>query len=114
MNQTTLSPEAQSTESRRDALLHDAAGITPLDRAIVMMIRAHVGKPCPTRKEIMSWTYIPRRQVWLVLGEVAERGVIEIEVCDRLPALRRRLRVAGEEWTLWTARRPGTETEKAA
>jgi len=79
---------------------------SPLDRAIVMMIRAHVGKPCPTRREIMSWTCIPRRQVWLVLGEVAARGVIEIEVCDRPPAFRRRMRVAGENWTEWTARRP--------
>lgn len=93
-------------DARRTSLLHDAAGITPLDNAILMMIRAHVGKPCPTRREVMEWTCIPRRQVWVVLGEVQARGLIEIEMCARLPAVRRRMRVAGEDWTAWTARRP--------
>lgn len=77
-----------------------------IDRDVVAMIRAHVGKPCPTRNKIMALVQVPRRDVWVILGEVAERGVIEIEVCDTPPARRRRMRVVGEEWTLWTARRP--------
>lgn len=85
-----------------------------LDHAIVLMIRAHVGKPCPTRREIMEWTGIPRRQVWEVLGEIAARGLIEIEVveahaCGKDPK-RRRMRVAGGKWTAWTARRPAMVT----
>lgn len=77
-----------------------------LDNAIVLMIRAHVGKPCPTRRDVMEWTGIPRRQVWEVLGEVQARGLIEIEECGKADPKRRRLRVARGKWTDWTARRP--------
>lgn len=106
-----LIPNVTAREYREDRARVEP--VSPLDNAILMMIRAHVGKPCPTRREIMGWTCIPRRQVWEVLGEVAARGLIEIEVrgkdgaCWKDPK-RRRLRVAGEEWTAWTARRPAT------
>ena len=87
-----------------------------LDNAIVLMIRAHVGKPCPTRREIMEWTGIPRRQVWAVLGEAQKRGIIKIEVKPAKRMLwgtdpkQRRMRVVGDrKWTDWTARRPVTE-----
>jgi len=81
-----------------------------LDRAIITMIKAHVGKPCPTRREVMGWTGIPRRFVWEALAEMQARGLIEVEVqetheCGKDPK-RRRMRVAGGKWTLWTARRP--------
>lgn len=99
-----LIPNVTAREYREDRAR--VTPTSPLDNAILMMIRAHVGKPCPTRREIMSWTCIPRRQVWVVLGEVAARGLIEIEECAQPPAVRRRLRVAGEDWTKWTARRP--------
>jgi hypothetical protein len=90
-----------------------------LDNAIVLMIRAHVGKPCPTRREIMEWTGIPRRQVWEVLGDLQARGLIEVEVYEQAPPpvgpgvgdpKRRRMRVVGDKaGTCWTARRPVTE-----
>lgn len=99
-----LYPNVSAAEYREDRARVDP--VSPLDKAILMMIRAHVGKPCPTRREVMEWTCIPRRQVWVVLGEVHARGLIEIEVCGRADPKRRRLRVVGEEWTLWTARRP--------
>jgi hypothetical protein len=77
-----------------------------LDNAIVQMIRAHRGKPCPTRRDIMEWTGIPRRMVWVVLGEMQARGLIDVQVCASLPALRRRMRVVGDKrGTDWTARR---------
>jgi len=80
--------------------------LTPLDAAVLAMIRAHVGRPCPTRREIMSWTTIPRRQVWAALAEMQLRGLIEVEVCGRADPKRRRMRVKGGRWTCWTARRP--------
>jgi hypothetical protein len=107
-----LIPNVTASEYREDRAR--VTPTSPLDNAILMMIRAHVGKPCPTRREVMSWTCIPRRQVWVVLGEVQARGLIEIEECTIPPArqrhhgrpVRRRMRVAGEDWTSWTARRP--------
>jgi hypothetical protein len=84
-----------------------------LDNAILMMIRAHVGKPCPTRRTVMEWTGIPRRQVWEVLGDLQARGLIEVEATCHEPAIRRRMRVKEGrwwgKWTDWTARRPVTE-----
>jgi hypothetical protein len=85
-----------------------------LDNAIVLMIRAHIGKPCPTRRTIMEWTGIPRRHIWRVLREVRARGVIEIDVYDQEPPppgcnepKRRRMKVVGDDaGTDWTARRP--------
>lgn len=96
------------------ALLEHAELQARLDNAILMMIRAHVGKPCPTRREIMGWTAIPRRSVWRVLRDMQARSLIEVEVREQAAppegALgepkRRRMRVTGEGWTDWTARRP--------
>jgi hypothetical protein len=85
-----------------------------LDSVVVMMIRAHVGKPCPTRRTIMEWTGVPRRNIWRVLRDMRARGVIELEVYDQEPPppgcnepKRRRMRVVGDKHgTDWTARRP--------
>jgi hypothetical protein len=82
---------------------------TTLDTVLMQMIRAHEGRPCPTRQEIREWTGMPRRRIWAYLEGMQARGLIELEVCASLPALRRRLRVVGEAWTDWTARRPVTE-----
>jgi uncharacterized membrane protein len=101
---SALYPNVTAREYREDRAR--VTPTSPLDNAILMMIRAHVGKPCPTRREIREWTCIPRRQVWEILGEVQARGLIEIEMCASPPAVRRRMRVAGEDWTQWTARRP--------
>jgi hypothetical protein len=82
-----------------------------LDHAIVLMIRAHVGKPCPTRREVMEWTGIPRRQVWTVLATLQARGLIEVEICGVADPKRRRMRVVGDKrGTDWTARRPAMVT----
>lgn len=85
-----------------------------LDSVICNLIRMHVGKPCPTRREIMWVSMLPRRQVWVYLGEMQERGLIEIEVQEAHPCgkdpKRRRMRVARGKWTDWTARRPAMVT----
>jgi DNA-binding transcriptional MocR family regulator len=75
----------------------------------VKMIAAHVGRPCPTRREVMEWTGVQRRHVWAFLRSLEERGTIEMEVRDPDPTRpemprRRRLRVTGGMWTDWTAR----------
>jgi hypothetical protein len=80
------------------------------DRAtasVLAMIAAHVDRPCPTRREVMEWTGVQRRQVWRFLGRLQARGLIQVEVMDsgRAGAPRlRRMRVAGGQWTGWTAR----------
>jgi hypothetical protein len=80
------------------------------DRAaagVLTMIAAHIGKPCPTRREVMEWTGVQRRQVWRFLGRLQARGLIQVEVMDSgtpgAPRLRR-MRVTGGQWTGWTAR----------
>jgi hypothetical protein len=84
------------------------------DRATIgalQMIAAHVGKPCPTRRDIMEWTGVARRNVWAFLAKLQERGLIEIEVegpdllnpAGKAPRLRRMRAVTGR-WTEWTAR----------
>jgi hypothetical protein len=81
-----------------------------LDAVLLTMIEAHVGKPCPTRREVREWTGMPRRKVWPYLEGMRDRGLIDLEVIESKPAgkdpKRRRMRKAGGEWTLWTAR-PG-------
>lgn len=77
-----------------------------LDNVMLNIIRAHVGKPCPTRRTVMEWTGIPRRKVWAVFDDMARRGLIEVEATCHEPAVRRRMRVKGGRWTDWTARRP--------
>ena len=72
---------------------------------VLKMIDAHRDKPCPTRREIIQWTGLCRREVWPFLRTMQERGLIEIQeiICAR--AGMRRLRVFGGPWTGWTARR---------
>lgn len=84
----------------------------------MQMIEAHVGKPCPTRRDVMEWTGMPRRRVWPYLEGMQTRGLIEIEVrqareCGKDPK-RRRMRVAGGAWTEWTARLPEHPTRNDA
>lgn len=80
------------------------------DRATVgamKMITVHVGRPCPTKREVMEWTGVQRRHVWKFLAKLQERGLIDVEVQDPgtpgAPRLRR-MRVVGGPWTGWTAR----------
>lgn len=87
-----------------------------LDSVICNLIRMHIGKPCPTRREIMYVSMLPRRKVWKYLADMQARGLIEVEVCDDREGppghnpVRRRMRVAGDRrGTDWTARRPVTE-----
>lgn len=72
--------------------------------AALALINAHVGKACPTRKEIAEQTGVPRRRVWLFVSRLQERGLVEVETHGAPPAVQRRLRVAGGPWTGWTAR----------
>lgn len=79
-----------------------------LDEVIMQIITLHVGKPCPTTKEIREWTGMPMKRIWPYIAGMHARGRIEMEVqeskpCGRDPK-RRRLRIAGGEWTLWTDR----------
>ena len=79
-----------------------------LDSVIVDLIRRHEGLPCPTRRTFQEWTGMPRRRVWPCLADMQRRGLIEVEVRETRSQgpdpKRRRLRVAGGEWTGWTAR----------
>jgi hypothetical protein len=81
-----------------------------LDNVILQMLACHVGKPCPTTREIREWTGMAWRRIWPYLHRMQERGLIEIEVIesrsDGSDPKRRRMRAVGGEWTLWTAR-PG-------
>jgi hypothetical protein len=74
---------------------------------VVKMIEAHRGKPCPTRRDIVAWTGLPRRDVWPFLKSLTEREPPLIEIEERLHqrAGLRRLRRAGGEWTGWTERK---------
>lgn len=91
--------------TRRASLLADAAGLSPVEMVVLTMIRAHAGRPCPTKREIMEWTLIPRRRIWADLAAMQARGLIEIET--QHDPRRRRMRVAGETWTDWTWRGDG-------
>ena len=63
---------------------------------ILRLIASHRGKPCPTRREIVAWTGLPRREVWPFLKSLAEREPPLIELEERLHARAglRRLRLA--------------------
>jgi hypothetical protein len=84
-------------------------------QVILQMIDAHRGKPCPTRREIVAWTGLPRREVWPFLKRLTEREPPLIELEERLHARAgaRRLRLAGGEWTDWTVRRTLTREDQA-
>lgn len=84
-----------------------------LDAVILGVIERAAGKPCPTTREIVDHTGMPRRKVWPYIAGMVERGLIEMEViesrhlteCPQRPRPeRRRLRVAGGKWTFWTRR----------
>jgi len=75
-----------------------------LDAVLVAMIEQHVGRACPTQRDVIDWTgIIPRRRVWTYLRDMQARGLIEIEA-DAIDKRRHRMRVAGGPWTKWTAR----------
>jgi hypothetical protein len=86
--------------------LRSDLSVTRLDQVLIQMIEAHAGCPCPTRKEVMEWTGLPRRRIWNYLSGMRDRGLIEIEEYGRADPKRRRIRPHGGAWTGWTARRP--------
>ena len=71
---------------------------------LLLLIARHQDGPCPTDREIVEWTGVPRRRLAEWLADLTARGVIEIEYRDRNPPRRRRLRSAGGVWTGWTMR----------
>ena len=85
---------------RRPMRLDDEARVI----AALALINAHVGKPCPTRREISEGTLVPRRHLWSFLNRLRARGLIEIEEEGARPPVRLRMRVAGGPWTEWTHR----------
>jgi hypothetical protein len=82
---------------------------------VLTMIEAHRGKPCPTRREIVAWTGLPRREVWPFLRSLAECQSPLIEIEERLHrrAGLRRLRRIGGEWTGWTERKTPSRDDHA-
>ena len=84
--------------------------LRPLDEdkmtvRILLLITQRIGKPCPTRNELMDVTGLPKRKVWLFMDALHKQGVIEIEEKAIRPGNWRRLRIAGGKWTDWTSRR---------
>jgi hypothetical protein len=71
---------------------------------LLLLITQQIGKPCPTRNQIVAQTGLPKRQVWRFVDELHRRGVIEIEERAIRPGNWRRLRIAGGKWTDWTSR----------
>jgi DNA-binding transcriptional regulator LsrR (DeoR family) len=85
-----------------------------LDRVLLVMVAAHAGGvPCPTQREISTWTGISRRRAWRYLHGMQDRGLIEIEIeaavrtRDGTRGQRRRVRLPNGEWTGWTNRTAG-------
>ena len=84
--------------------------LRPLDEGqvtvrILLLISQRIGKPCPTRNEIVAVTDLPKRKVWVFMDELHRQGVIEIEERSIRPGNWRRLRIPGGAWTDWTSRR---------
>lgn len=95
---------------RRAILLPTVA----LDAVLRAMIEQHAGRACPTRRDVIEWTgIIPRRRVWTYLLDMQARGLIEIET-DTADKRRHRLRVAGGNWTGWTARHESHKSQRKA
>lgn len=67
--------------------------------AVEINDRAAQEKPCPTIRDLMDMTGLPRRRVKAFLKDMSERGVIEIE--EKGPG-QRRMRVFGRPWTDWS------------
>jgi hypothetical protein len=82
---------------------------------ILRIIAAHRGKPCPTQREIIDWTGLPRTRVWPFLRALAMRQPPLIELDERVHARAgmRRLRLPGGQWTGWTQRRTPTLRDQA-
>ena len=78
---------------------HDKATVR-----ILLLITQRIGRPCPTRNELMTVTGLPKRKVWPFMDELHRQGVIEIEERSIRPGNWRRLRIAGGKWTDWTTR----------
>lgn len=47
--------------------LRSDLAVARLDPVLIQMIEDHAGRPCPTRKEVMEWTGLPRR--WADAGK---------------------------------------------
>lgn len=78
--------------------------------ALFTLILLHKDRPCPTRRDIMEVTGLPRRKIWLQLNALADRGLIEIEMVNPNPDKREmprryRMRVINGPWTDWTDNR---------
>jgi len=73
--------------------------------AVLLLITQHVGRPCPTHRDIRLQTGLPKREVWRFLDGLHKSGVIEIEERAIRPGNWRRMRIAGGRWTDWTDRR---------
>ncbi len=71
---------------------------------VLLMLAIHRDKPCPTNREIIEWTGVPRRRLKAWLDGLVARGVIEIEFLGCRPSRRRRMRAPGMPWTGWTRR----------
>ncbi len=70
------------------------------------MIEAHSEQPAPTRREIMHWTGLLRREVVPFLDSLRRQGVISVRRKGSAPAYRYCYRViGGKPATLWTRRR---------
>jgi hypothetical protein len=85
-----------------------------LDQVLLVMVGAFAGLPCPTQKDICTWTGIGRRRAWRYLHGMQDRGLLEIEVEEAVRTRhgtrgqRRRVRLPGGQWTGWTNRTAGS------
>jgi hypothetical protein len=82
----------------------------PLDEGqitvrVLLLISQRIGRPCPTRNELLAHTGLPKRKLWPFMDGLHRQGVIEIEEKAIRPGNWRRMRVAGGKWTDWTSRR---------
>ena len=73
--------------------------------AVLLLITQQIGRPCPTRNQIIAQTGLPKREVWRFLDKLHRRGLIEVEERAIRPGNWRRMRIAGGLWTDWTERR---------
>jgi hypothetical protein len=73
--------------------------------AVLLLINQQIGRPCPTRNQIIAQTGLPKREVWRFLDELHGKGLIEVEERAIRPGNWRRMRLAGGKWTDWTTRR---------
>jgi len=87
--------------------------LKPLDperlaQVVLKLIDRHRDKACPTRRDFIDWTGLPKQRVWPYLRELEARGLLEIETRNEYrgagAAYRMRV-VTGAGWTDWTQRR---------